>query len=229
MVFGFCFLFFLFFVFCCFRLLVVADGETDREARNAVLRQLLEAHCQLLADRLGRRLERLGTLLMCAPRADAERLLVLGLTDPDDTALLNAVALLEAHNLVLVVLELLVLLEIGGAVPHLVKPRLVPQDEPLVAVGDILRVESLDIIQIIGDIRRQKAERLELVRLEEVGEPGVALLVCAILDRVVDAEVNLRHLRLVGILNRLLLDEPYNLLEVERVAVELAVQDCPLR
>jgi len=61
-----------------------------------------------------------------APRADAERLLVLGLADPDDTALFNAVALLEADNLVLVVLELLVLLEVSGTVPHLVEPRLVP-------------------------------------------------------------------------------------------------------
>ena len=83
---------------------------------------------------------------MRAPRADAERLVVLSLADPDDTALLNAVALLKAHNLVLVVLELFVLLKVGGAVPHLVEPRLVAQDKPFVAVGDVLCVKPLDVI-----------------------------------------------------------------------------------
>jgi len=107
------------------RLLVVADCEPHGEARDAVLRQLLEAYRQLLAHLLAGGLEGGGTVLVRAPRADAKRLLVLGLADPNDAALLNAVALLKAHNLVLVVLELLVLLEVGGAVPHLVEPRLV--------------------------------------------------------------------------------------------------------
>jgi len=218
-----------FFGFWFIRLLVVADGETHGEARDAVLRQLLEAHRQLLADRLGRRLERLGALLMRAPWADTERLLVLGLTDPDDTALFNAVALLEAHNLVLVVLELLVLLKVGGAVPHLVEPRLIAQDEPLVAVGDVHSVEPLDVVQIVGAVGRQKTERLELVRLEKVGKPSVACLIRAVHDRVVDAEVDLRHLRGVRRLERLLLDKTHNLLKVELVAVELSVQDCALR
>ena len=161
--------------------------------------------------------------------AHAKRLLVLSLADPDDASLLNAVALLKAHNLVLVVLELLVLLEVGRAVPHLVEPRLVAQDEPLVAVGDVLGVEPLDVIQIVGDVGRQQLERLELVRLEEVGQVGVPLLVRAVLDRVVDAEVNLRHLGRVCRLERLLLDETHDLLEVERVAVELAVQNRAFR
>jgi len=107
------------------RLLVVADGKPHGEARDAVLRQLLEAYRQLLAHLLAGGLEGSSTVLVRAPRADAERLLVLRLADPNDAALLNAVTLLEAHNLVLIVLELLVLLEVGGAVPHLVEPRLV--------------------------------------------------------------------------------------------------------
>ena len=98
---------FLVFGFC---LLIVADGEPHWEARDAILRELLKAHRQLLADRLGRSLKRFLTLLVCAPGADAERLFILGLAGPDDAALLNAVTLLEAHNLVLIVLEFLVLL-----------------------------------------------------------------------------------------------------------------------
>jgi len=166
---------------------------------------------------------------MRAPWADAKRLLVLGLADPDDAALLNTVALLEAHNLVLVVLELLVLLKVGGAVPHLVEPRLVAQDKPLVAVGNILGMEPLDVIQIVGAVGRQKTERLELVRLEKVGKPSVTCLICAVHDRVVDAEVDLRHLRGICRLERLLLDKTHNLLKVEGVAVELAVQDSAFR
>lgn len=62
---------------------------------------------------------------MRASRADTELLFILRLADPDDAALLNSVALLEADNLVLIVLELLVLLEVSGAVPHLVEPCLI--------------------------------------------------------------------------------------------------------
>ena len=137
-----------------FWLLVVTDGETHREARDAVVRQLLEAHRQLLAHLLVSGLERRRAVLVGAPRADAELLVRLRLADPDDTALLNAVTLLEADNLVLVVLELLVLLEVGRALSHLVEPRLVAQNEPLVAVGDVLGVESLDVVQIVGDVGR---------------------------------------------------------------------------
>jgi len=108
-----------------FCLLIVADGEPHWEARDAILRELLKAHRQLLADRLGRRLKRFLTLLVCAPRADAECLVVLSFAGPDNTALLDAVTLLEAHNLVLIVLELLVLLEVGRAMSHLVESRLV--------------------------------------------------------------------------------------------------------
>jgi len=210
-------------------LLVVADSEPHGEARDAVLRQLLEAYRQLLAHLLAGGLEGGGTVFVRAPRADAKRLLVLGLADPNDAALLNAVALLKAHNLVLVVLELLVLLEVGGAVPHLIEPRLVAQDEPLVAVSNILGVKPLDVVQIVGDVGRQQLECLELVRLEKVDKPGIACLVRAVHNRIVDAEVNLRHLGSVCRLERLLLDQPYNLLEVEGVAVELAVQNSALR
>jgi len=90
-------------------------------------------------------------------------------------------------------------------------------------------VEFFDVVQIVGNVGRQELERLELVRLEEVREPGIPLLVCAVLDRVVDAEVDLRHLWRICRLERLLLDQPYNLLEVECVAVELAVQNRALR
>ena len=55
------------------------------------------------------------------------------------------------------------------------------------------------------------------------------MLVRAVLDRVVDAEVDLEHLRRVLSLERLLLDEPYNLLERQGVAVELTVQNCAPR
>ena len=206
-------------------LLVVANREPDGEARDAVVRQLLEAHRQLLTDLYGRRLERCGALLVRTPRAHAELLVCLGLADPDDASLLDSVALLEADNLVLVVHELLVFLEVGGAVPHLVEPCLVAQNEPLVAVGDVLSVEPLDVLQVVSDVGRQELESGEPVLLEEVGQVGIALLIRAVLDRVVDAEVNLLRLRLVGRLERLLLDEPYNLLERQAVAVELAVQN----
>jgi len=67
------------------------------------------------------------------------------------------------------------------------------------------------------------------VRLEKVGQVGIARLVRAVLDGVVDTEVDLRHLGCVCRLERLLLDQSYNLLEVERVAVELAVQNRAFR
>jgi len=86
-------------------------------------------------------------------------------------------------------------------------------------------VKPLDVVQIIGDVGRQELERLELVRLEEIGEPVITLLVRAVLNSIVDAEVNLRHLSGVLRLERLLLDETYNLLEVERITVQLAVQN----
>jgi len=90
-------------------------------------------------------------------------------------------------------------------------------------------VKPLDVVQIVGDVRRQQLECLELVRLEKVGKPGIACLVRAVHNRIVDAQVNLRHLGSVCRLERLLLDQPHNLLEVERVAVELAVQNSALR
>ena len=67
------------------------------------------------------------------------------------------------------------------------------------------------------------------MRLEKVSQVGIARLICAVHDSVVDAEVDLRHLGRVCRLERLLLDQSHNLLEVERVAVELAVQNRALR
>jgi len=86
-------------------------------------------------------------------------------------------------------------------------------------------VELFDVVQIVGNIGRQELERGELVLLEKVGQVGITRFVCAVHDRVVDTEVNLRHFWSVCRLERLLLDKPYNLLKVERVTIELAVQN----
>ena len=43
-------------------------------------------------------------------------------------------------------------------------------------------MKPLDVVQIIGDVGRQELERLELVRLEEIGEPVITLLVRAVLN-----------------------------------------------
>ena len=142
------------FWFFGFWLFVVADGKSHREAGNAIVRQLLKAHSQILAHLLVSGLERRRTVLVGAPRTDAKLLVRLRLADPDDTALLNAVTLLEADNLVLVVLELLVLLKVGRALSHLVESRLVAQNEPLVAVGDVVSVELFDVVKIVGDVGR---------------------------------------------------------------------------
>jgi hypothetical protein len=65
------------------------------------------------------------------------------------------------------------------------------------------------------------------VRLEKVGQVGIALLVRAVHDRVVDAEVNLGHFGDVLGGRLLLLNKAHEDFEGKGVAVELAVQHRP--
>ena len=133
-------------------LLIVANRKTNWEARQPIVCQLLETHSQLLSNLRTCLLECLNALLMRAPRTHTEGLTLLCLADPDNAALLYTIALLETDNLVLVVHELLVLLEIRRPMPNLVQSCLVAQNETLVAVCDILSMEALDVLQIIGDV-----------------------------------------------------------------------------
>ena len=165
---------------------------------------------------------------MRSTRTHTECLTLLGLAHPDNAALLNTVALLEAYNLVLVVHELLVLLEIGRAMPHLIQPCLVAQNEPLVAVCHVLGMEALDVIQIIGDICWQHLERRKVMLVKQVLNPGITLLVCAVLDSVIDVEINLLHLLVITRLERLALHNADNLLKRQAVAVKLAVKNSAL-
>jgi len=63
---------------------------------------------------------------------------------------------------------------------------------------------------------------------KEVLNPGVALLVGAVLDSVIDVEINLLHLLIIARLERLALHNADNLLKRQAVAVKLAVKNSAL-
>ena len=186
----------------------------------------MKSDAKLLSD-LGRRgLDGLLSLLVGASGPTREGLAFGRRAGPDHASGFDALADRESGDDELFVQELFILLKILGAVVDEILPALVSENEALVALCDVARMESLDVVGGRALFGGEETHVRHGSGAEEALQIPLPLLVGgARHDEVVDAEVDLGEKRAVLGLEPCLLDETDNLLEAQGIAVKLSVYD----